>query len=81
MQITFSATVRTVTFMSLVLLSVRAPNVTSLKQHSGMTIPYGVEVEYLHRSPASRRSDGKGTQYNWGYNWAALFRGDINTGT
>jgi hypothetical protein len=41
----------------------------------------GVEKgsNYLHRSPASRESDGKRTQLR-GYNWATLFLGDINTG-
>jgi hypothetical protein len=34
----------------------------------------GGRLQYLHRSPASRKRPG-------GYNWATLFLGDINKGT
>jgi hypothetical protein len=43
-------------------------------------IPRGGELEYLHRNPASRRRRWKGNGA-WGYNWAILWLGDINTVT
>jgi hypothetical protein len=43
--------------------------------------PCGGGVEYLHRSPASRRRQRKEKPSAWGYNWASLFLWDINTGT
>jgi hypothetical protein len=39
----------------------------------------GGGLEYLHRSPASRRRRRKGNLGVWGYNWATLSLGDINT--
>jgi hypothetical protein len=44
-------------------------------------IPPGGGVEYLHRSPASRRRRRKGNPVSGGYNWATLFLRNINTGT
>jgi hypothetical protein len=41
---------------------------------------YGGGLEYLHRSPASRRRR-KGNPVPGGYNWATLSLGDINMGT
>jgi hypothetical protein len=43
--------------------------------------PCGGGIEYLHRSPASRKSRRKGIPVPGLYNWATLFLGDINTGT
>jgi hypothetical protein len=52
--------------------------------HNTKTSPCGGGLEYLHRSPASRRRQRKGTPSRaWGYNWATLSptetRLEINT--
>jgi hypothetical protein len=43
--------------------------------------PRGGGLDYLHRSPASRKMRPKKEPSARGYNWATLFLGDINTGT
>jgi hypothetical protein len=54
--------------------------VITLHDLVGRYSPCGGGLEYLHRSPASRKRQQKGTQCR-GFNWATLFLGDINTGT
>jgi hypothetical protein len=44
-----------------------------------LALQVGGGLQYLHRSPAIRKRRRKGN--TWGYNWATLFLGDINTGT
>jgi hypothetical protein len=52
--------------------------INSVKPEGGFLREVG--FEYLHRSSASRRRRRKGNPVP-GYNWAALFLGDVNTGT
>jgi hypothetical protein len=51
-----------------------------LLKHMECEVPCVGGVEYLHRSPASRRRRRKGNPVPGGINWATLFRGDIHTG-
>jgi hypothetical protein len=55
-------------------------NLTRKSEFAIAYIPCGGGLEYLHRSPASRKRQRKGYPVPRGYNWATLFLGGINTG-